>query len=284
MIDRASEADEPPLVKDPDQRAKLEAQNALAQFDDAAVLLRHWIQNPLRRLKPSDVLALHRTLMESLSEYAGIYRPAKIKIRGSRHRPPPAHEVPGLVEDMCDYISSNWDTKTSVHLSAYVLWRINWIHPFSDGNGRTARVVANLILCSHARKELPGDLTIPEQIARNKKPYYKALEAADFELKKGRIDLSALENLLNSLLANQLYDFYRKISGDNRGIEDVPPEELSQALKQAELQGAEDREAVLSRPDERKGILAFIESHPALSSIVGALIAAIVAWLLPKIL
>lgn len=182
---------------------------------------------------------------------------------------------------MCEYLSSNWELKSSVHLSAYVLWRINWVHPFSDGNGRTARVVANLILCAHAKKELPGDLTIPEQIARNKKPYYKALEAADFELKKGKIELSALEELLNSLLANQLYDFYRKVSGDQRTLDDIPPEELSNVLQEAESQGAADREAIYAR-STRLSPIERIEEHPALVGVIGAISAAALGWLLSK--
>lgn len=281
MVDRASEADEPKLVKDPKRRAELEAQNALAQFDEASVLLKRWLVSPARRLKPSDVLTLHRTLMEGLSEYAGVYRPAKIKIRGSGHLPPAANEVAALMEDMCEYLSSNWEVKCSIHLAAYVLWRINWIHPFSDGNGRTARVVANLILCAHAKKELPGDLTIPEQISRNKKPYYKALEAADFQLKRGGIDLSALEELLNSLLANQLYDFYRKVSGDQRALDDISPEELSNVLQDAENQGAEDREAIFARSTHLPP-LEWIEKHQALTGLIAVLLAALLTWLLSK--
>ncbi len=102
MVDRASEADEPDLISDPEERARVEAENSLRQFDAAVVLLKKWLQTPSRRLRPSDILSLHRVLMERLSEYAGIYRPAKIKIKGSRHRPPEADEVPGLMEDLCD--------------------------------------------------------------------------------------------------------------------------------------------------------------------------------------
>jgi Fic family protein len=283
MADRSSEADEPELITDPDERARVEAENSLAQFDAAMVELKKWLRTSARRLRPSEISALHRVLMDRLSEYAGIYRPAKIKIKGSRHVPPPASEVAGLMEDLCDYLSKNWETKTSTHLAAYVLWRINWIHPFSDGNGRTARVVSYLILCAHSGKELPGDLTIPEQIARNKKPYYEALEAADFELKKGQIELSELENLLKSLLANQLYDFYQKASGDAATLDDVPKQELTEVLEEARREGVEDRKAVFERRGhENLGVFGWVERHPALAGIIGAIIAAIVTWLLTK--
>jgi Fic family protein len=280
MVDRASEADEPELIADPDERAKVEAENTLRQFDAAVALLRQWLQNPNRRLKPSDILSLHRVLMDRLSEYAGVYRPAKIKIKGSRHKPPPADEVPGLMEDLCEYLTVNWEGRTAVHLAAYVLWRINWIHPCSDGNGRTARAVSYVVLCAHAGKELPGDLTIPEQIAKNKTPYYKALEAADYALKRGQIDLGELEALMNSLLANQLYDFYQTASGERIEFTDIPPAELHQALEQARLEGAEDREAVLAKSHSEATWLQWVEKHPTFVGLLGVILAAILAKVL----
>jgi Fic family protein len=285
MADRSSEADEPELIEDPDERARVEAENTLRQFDAAIVELRKWLRNPSRRLRPSDISALHRVLMDRLSEYAGIYRPAKIKIRGSRHAPPPADEVQGLVEDLCDYVNRHWADKTPVHLAAYVLWRINWIHPFSDGNGRTARIVSYLILCANSGKELPGDLTIPEQISRNKQPYYAALEAADRELKKGNIEVSAIEELLNAHLANQLYDFYQTISGDRRAVGELPVEELDRILEEARNEGAEDRQAIYGRPPapSRRGVMKWAEEHPAATGAIGAIIAAVIGWLLTKL-
>lgn len=51
---------------------------------------------------------------------------------------------------------------------------------------------------------LPGSPTIPDFIAANKKPYYTALEKADQEWRFERLDLSAMEGLLEGLLAEQL--------------------------------------------------------------------------------
>jgi Fic family protein len=69
--------------------------------------------------------------------------------------------------------------KKPLHLASYVMWRLNWIHPFTDGNGRTSRAVSYLVLCIRLRALLPGKLTIPEQIEQDKTPYYRALEAAE---------------------------------------------------------------------------------------------------------
>ncbi|MCW5980475.1 MAG: Fic family protein [Bryobacteraceae bacterium] len=68
------------------------------------------------------------------------------KSAGSRHRPVGAHQVPEMVEDLCDYINENWGRRNALHLCAYVMWRLNWIHPFTDGDGRTACAASYLVV------------------------------------------------------------------------------------------------------------------------------------------
>lgn len=110
------------------------------------------------------------------------------------------------MDDLADWVNDNFATATALHLCAYVMWRLNWIHPFTDGNGRTSRAVAYLVLCAKLGDRLPGRNTVPEQIAANRTPYYEALESADAAETAGKLDLSALEDLLKSQLAVQLRD------------------------------------------------------------------------------
>ena len=119
------------------------------------------------------------------------------------------------VEELCDYVNDNWD-KSPVHLAAYVLWRLNWIHPFTDGNGRTARALSYVVLCIRLGYRLPGTNTIPEQISRDKMPYYRALESADRAFKEQELNLSALEDLLAAQLANQLLSIHNEATGKGR--------------------------------------------------------------------
>ncbi len=108
------------------------------------------------------------------------------------------------VEHLCDYVNDNWE-KSALHLTGYVLWRLNWIHPFADGNGRTARAVSYVVLSVKLDSLLPGSPTIPEQISEDKEPYYKALEAADEVWKgSGTVNVSDLENMIGTMLARQL--------------------------------------------------------------------------------
>src|ERR1039457_5210833 len=150
------------------------------------------------------VQSLQRVAIQDIYTCAGNYRTGPVFIEGTTHQPPPPADVAGLVEEMCDYINGKWSQSSPIHMAAYAMWRINWIHPFAGGNGRTSRAVSYLALCSRLGCHLPGKLTIPEQIVSSREPYYKALDAADLAWSKNAVDVSEMENLLSALLARQL--------------------------------------------------------------------------------
>ena|SRR2546430_2514394 len=129
--ERHSKALEVELIADPEERAKVEASNGLKQFDAVAGTIEQHL-DPERpfRLRPSVILSLHRIALQGISAFAGVWRPVGIEIGGSQHKPPGAHLVAGLVEELCDYINDNWNKQSALHLCAYILWRLNWIHPF----------------------------------------------------------------------------------------------------------------------------------------------------------
>jgi Fic family protein len=212
--DRKSVSTPLAVLQDRLEIAKREAANGLRQFDAVIEHVNQAIESEQRfRLRPSLLLQLNRIALDGLNSYAGNYRPANIYITGSKHKPPSVDEVPVLVEDLCEYVNENFDERSALHLAAYVMWRINWIHPFDDGNGRTARAASYLVLCVKLRNRLPGKPTIPDLIAEKKDPYYQALEAADAALAEGSLDLTALETLLESHLAAQLVSAVEEARG-----------------------------------------------------------------------
>jgi Fic family protein len=154
------------------------------------------------------VRELNRLAVEGLEPTAGKYRTEDVVIAGSKHVPPPWQDVPRLVDEMCTYVSERASLKEDVtlgiHLAAYVMWRLNWIHPFANGNGRTARAASYLVECIQLRALLPGEVTIPHRIARNRFPYNDALEAADSASKEGRLDVGEMEKVLVRLTLEQL--------------------------------------------------------------------------------
>lgn len=211
---RHSKADAPRVLLSGQERAEREARNALLQTARMEEMVEAYVSDPERefRLRPSVILDLNRLAIDELDAFAGNWRPGSVMISGSKHQPPAAHLVPGLVEQMCDYVNDNWAMRAT-HLAAYVMWRMNWIHAFTDGNGRTARAVSYLVLSIRLRMKIPGTPTIPEMIIDNREPYYEALEQADQSLDKGAVDLSKMERLLESLLARQLLTVVSEASG-----------------------------------------------------------------------
>lgn len=195
------------LISDPAARARREVENATRQFNYALEIVREHVKDPERsfRLRPFHILELHKKALDGIHLLAGTFRNTSISIGGSGHTPPHESMVSEEVYHLCEHVNTNWAREAS-YLSAYVLWRLNWIHPFADGNGRTARAVSYVVLSVRLDSLLPGAPTIPEQIAADKGPYYRALEAADAAWKGtgGTVDVTELQRLLEGMLARQL--------------------------------------------------------------------------------
>jgi Fic family protein len=207
------------LYTDPEQKAALEARNGLLQFDEVLRLIDQ--SSAGSRLRPSTLQRLQRLAIQDIYTCAGNYRTGPVYIAGTTHQPPPASEIAERVEEMCDYVNGNWG-KSPLHLAAYVMWRLNWIHPFSGGNGRTSRAISYLVLCARLGYRLVGTETIPEQIVANRQPYYSALDAADAAYVEGRIDVTAMEGLLGQMLAVQLSSVLVDAAASSSAVEPDP--------------------------------------------------------------
>jgi hypothetical protein len=96
--DRHSVAEEAPLLSDPDEIARREAENGIRQFDLALDIIRSFVKDRERpfRLRSSTNLQLHRTAL-----LAGTWRNTPVKIEGSRHQPPEAPFVSEEIEHLC---------------------------------------------------------------------------------------------------------------------------------------------------------------------------------------
>jgi Fic family protein len=197
------------LITDEEQRATQEASNGLLQFDEVVRLVEQNASSKRIQITPRLVSELNRLAIQDIRRSAGRFRLIPIYIGNTSHRPPSHAEVPSLVDDMCTYVNGVWRTEKgdladAVHVSAYLMWRLNWIHPFRDGNGRTSRAASYLALCVRVGQLLPGTPTIADQIVENKQPYYDALDFADAAWAADRLDISAMESLLIELLSRQL--------------------------------------------------------------------------------
>ena len=201
---------------DEEQRARIEAENGFRQLGQGIDAIKYYLE-PGRpfALRPGIILELQKIAVEGLEPNPGKWRKTPVGISKSLHQPPGPYLVPGLVTEMCEYVNDNLHVKTAFHLSAYVMWRHNWIHPFSDGNGRTSRILSYVVLSIMTGYVLPGAPTIPEQIQQDRSGYFSALESADEAWRNGEnVDLSAMESLIMNMLAKQLLSVINVASGN----------------------------------------------------------------------
>lgn len=209
------------LYKTPEQKADLEARNGLLQFDEVKKLIAE-SRNGFK-LTPEILLRLQYLAIHDIYKCAGTFRDGGVYlVRGGvndtdLHQPGPWEEVPGHVEKMCEYVNTNFG-KSAIHLSAYVMWRHNWIHPFFGGNGRTSRALAYLVLCARLGYDLPGTPTVPQLIAdvpKNNHRYFQALQSADAADRNNRLNVSMMEELVSDCLAHQLVSIHNQAGGIN---------------------------------------------------------------------
>lgn len=88
----------------------------------------------------------HLVLKDINHKNAGVYRSVPVRIGGSNHVPPQPFEVPKLMAELFDFYAAEKERMHPVLLAAKMHERLVTIHPFIDGNGRTARLLMNLIL------------------------------------------------------------------------------------------------------------------------------------------
>jgi Fic family protein len=144
------------------------------------------------KIKVADILNIHRVLTKDVMQNAadsGVFRSRQVFV-GKRvfdgtglkeeveYMPPKTDEVPGLIKEFIDWLNldKGWEINP-VLLAGIVHYEIARIHPFIDGNGRTARLLATLILYlsgfDHRRI-----FALDDYYDRDRQAYYAALKTA----------------------------------------------------------------------------------------------------------
>jgi Fic family protein len=119
------------------------------------------------------IRSLNQIVLQSIDkQWAGRYRNSSVAISGAKHRPPEAIDIPGLMKDMIEFIKENNGKLHPIELSAIVHHKIVFIHPFFDGNGRTARLVMNILL-------MQNGFPLSIILKNDKRKYYSTLAEAD---------------------------------------------------------------------------------------------------------
>lgn len=130
-------------------------------------------------------------------------------------------DVDAELAELAEHVAATLASGRVVEAAAYVAWRLTWIHPYCDGNGRTSRAAAYAVLCAgdarllsaHAKRSGAigtQHLTLPERVERSRLEYIEALNLAHVEADLGPagyrrfVDLSRLESYLARLVEDQI--------------------------------------------------------------------------------
>jgi Fic family protein len=148
--------------------------------------------------KLPDLLHSHKLMMETLLINAGEFRSGNVGVYGKEgvsHVAPPPYRINELMVDLFD-----WLGKTKEHplvVSSIFHYEFEFIHPFSDGNGRIGRLWQSVILIAY--KELFSYIPIESIVKENQQAYYDAFEAATTAGESTPFVEFMLENILQSL-------------------------------------------------------------------------------------
>ena len=132
------------------------------------------------------ILSVHKDLTKNLlknPEYEGKFRDTRVFI-GNLHTkkinyiPPDAYKVPGLIDELLDWLNNSTDEMYPVIIAGILHYELVRIHPFVDGNGRTSRLMATLILSSR-KFSIDNYFTLDEYYNQDRQAYVDALKSAD---------------------------------------------------------------------------------------------------------
>lgn len=130
------------------------------------------IVNEKEPLSERQIKNIHYLILKGIDdEKAGVYRNRKVIITGATHSPPPPHQIKSQMEGLIEWYRNEEQKLHTVERAAKLHTDFVTIHPFIDGNGRTARLLLNF--------ELMKDGYPPAIIrADDRRDYYDALDKA----------------------------------------------------------------------------------------------------------
>lgn len=209
------------------------------------------------------ILEIHRLTTEKIlpPEVPGHFRIRQVVIKNTRtgeisYTPPPAAELPYLVEDLVNWINSDDARDTHPVIKAGIIhYELARIHPFSDGNGRVARAVATLVMFLDGY-DIRKFFSLEEYFDENPLDYYLTLQAVSNQLvlDTHERDLTPwLEYFVEGVAVemNRIKERVQRISIDAR-IKDKLGEQLMLNERQMMIMEYLHRHKAMSNKDFRK--------------------------------
>lgn len=142
---------------------RIQEQNLLRQYDLLSNCIEIGLSKGIEAFDKYMLWQLNYVAVANIAQFGGRFREQPIYV--GNHIPPHFKEVPNLMDQFISVVHENWHLSDHpTYMAAYALWRMNWIHPFVEGNGRTARAACYYLICLKQGKLLGGSKIVPELI------------------------------------------------------------------------------------------------------------------------
>jgi len=201
------------MVRRKDKQEVLNYLEALEKIPDFAKKI---------NLKVDDFLKIHEIVIRETLENPGdegVFRNRQVYVVNEAtgetvFTPSPTKEVPGLVKEFLDWFNSSESTEIDSVLEAGIThYEIVRIHPFIDGNGRTARIMATLVLCKRGF-DVKRFFTLDDYYDKDRRSYYAALNKID----QNTLDLSEWLEYFTEGVAASIHAVKDKVIGFSKDI------------------------------------------------------------------
>ncbi|MBI5561144.1 MAG: Fic family protein [Deltaproteobacteria bacterium] len=206
------------------------------------------------------VSELHKKVVEGLlpppdgegDHTPGIYRTKSVSITGSAHKPPEPIQIEGYMDELLAFITRKDEPKYDLLKVAIAHHRFLWIHPFTNGNGRTVRLFTYAMLVKQGFNVGVGRILNPTAIfCCNRENYYRYLSSSDtgeekdilswceYVLKGLKGEIEKIDRLLD-------YDYLKReillpaisYSQERKSVTDVEARILKKAVEMKELRAS----------------------------------------------
>lgn len=151
-------------------------------------------------LTESIIKQIHSLILVAEPQDRGVYRKLPVRILGANHTPPQPYLVPKQMEDLMINYKKWIKTKNIVEVVSLLHLNFEFIHPFIDGNGRTGRLLVNLVLMQNGFP--PIDIKFSDR-----QRYYDCFE--DFAISNKP---TAMIDLISDLLIQRLKEYLNILS------------------------------------------------------------------------
>jgi Fic family protein len=207
------------------------------------------------------VSELHKKVVEGLlpppdgegDHTPGLYRTKSVSINRSVHKPPEPIQIEGYMEELFAFINQQDEPKYDLLKVAIAHHRFLWIHPFTNGNGRTVRLLTYAMLVKEGFHVDVGRILNPTAVfCSSRRNYYRYLSLADTGKYKGILSwceyvLMGLRDEIEKIDRLLYYDYLKneillptiRYSQERKFVTDIEMKILKIAIEKQVMQAAD---------------------------------------------